>query len=333
MAPPMTPEALNVLIHRDFASARRGNVRAYERIVVATQRMVASVALAVTRDVHASEDIAQDTFLRAWQHLGQLENPDSVLPWLRHVARNRAIDHVRTRRPAVTVDELVETGPGPEQSLLRQQQADALAQALDAIPDQSREVLLLFYREGESSQAVAGLLGLSDAAVRKRLQRARDCLKSDVLRRLGEVAASSAPGVLFTMAVATGVALGPTPAAATGLAAGVVVNSAPKLVLATLGALAASVAVVIAGVVWDIRASLAKVSDPRKRRALLVNGVVYGVLMSGYMVALSWMPQHGWSVAHLFAVAILVALLVIALSVHRARIVRGTRDDSESKKN
>ena len=328
----MTPDALSTLIHRDFASARRGNVRAYERIVVATQRMVASIALAVTRDVHASEDIAQDTFLRAWQHLGQMENPDSVLPWLRHVARNRAIDHLRTRRQSADVDALVDSSPGPEQSLQRQQQAEALAQALDNVPDQSREVLLLFYREGESSQAVAALLGLSDAAVRKRLQRARDCLKSDVLQRLGEVAGSTAPGVLFTVAVATGVALGPTPAAAAGLATGVMVKSAPKLALATLGALAAVIAVVIAGVAWEIRGSLARLSDPRKRRALLVNSVVYGALMSGYIVALSWTAQQGWSQAQVFAVAIPVSLLVIALGVHRARIMRSERGDSGSKK-
>ena len=321
----MTPSALHDLIHRDFASARGGNARAFERMVVATQRMVASVALAVTRDVATSEDIAQDTYLRAWQHLGRMQHPDSFLPWLRQVARNRAIDHLRASRPSTdadVLDVLPADGDTPEQAHDRHVHADALAQALDALPEDTRDVLLLYYREGQSSQAVAALLGLSDAAVRKRLQRGRDSLRADVLQRLGETATRSAPGLVFTATVAAGLTAGTSPAAATALSAGAVAKSLPKLALATVGALAAAIVVMLGGIAWEIRDALRRTSDPRRRRTLVVNGAVYGALMAGYVVALAWSKQQGWSDATVLTVAVVVSLLVVVLALQRARLVR-----------
>lgn len=96
----MTTAALDAILEADFPAAQRGDHDAFARLVRATQRMVASVALAVTRDVPPSEDIVQETYLIAWQKLAAMSHRDSFLPWLRQVARNRTIDQVRKRRYA-----------------------------------------------------------------------------------------------------------------------------------------------------------------------------------------------------------------------------------------
>ena len=83
---------------QDFSAAQRGDRNAYSRLVAAAQRMVTSVALAQVRDLQLSEDIAQETFLQAWQRIAQMRSAGSFLPWLREVARNRAIDYLRTMR-------------------------------------------------------------------------------------------------------------------------------------------------------------------------------------------------------------------------------------------
>ncbi|MDQ3206862.1 MAG: sigma-70 family RNA polymerase sigma factor, partial [Pseudomonadota bacterium] len=205
----LAPTSSSPALQADFAAARDGDAQAFARVVQATQRMVASVALAVTRDVQLSEDIAQETYLKAWHKLGAMHHADSLLPWLRQVTRNQAIDHVRRRRHqelALVPDDArlvdaADDGPGPEAALHAGEQAGMLALALDAIPDESRETLLLFYREGQSSRQVAGLLGLSDAAVRKRLQRAREALQSEMLKQVGDIARHSAPGAAFTALV------------------------------------------------------------------------------------------------------------------------------------
>lgn len=332
----MTPDILARVIHREFPQARHGDPHAYGRMVAATQKMVASIALAVTRDVSISEDIAQETFLRGWQQLPRMSHPDSFLPWLRQVARNRAIDHLRAlryRRGGEDPGQLADPDAGPEQTLLHAEEAALLAQALDELPVESREILLLFYREDQSSRAVAALLGMSDAAVRKRLQRARDSLRGEVLQRLGEFTRRSAPGTAFTAAVAAGLSLGTIAAPATAAiagAGGAAAKSAPKLALAALGTLAASLSLVLGAVIWEMRGHLRRVRGRRQRRAMLLNGIAYGTLMAGYMVALWWSARQGWSLPLLLGVAAAVSLAVLLLGAHRQRLLRRRHEDGKA---
>ncbi len=92
------PLTVDNLIQRELPAARGDDQAAYGRIVAACQNTVTAVALAITRDVGASEDIAQEALLSAWQHLERLHNPDSFLPWLRQIARSRPRPPAQTPR-------------------------------------------------------------------------------------------------------------------------------------------------------------------------------------------------------------------------------------------
>lgn len=218
-------DTIDALVSRELPAARRGCQTAYGRIVDASQNTVTAVALAITRDVAASEDIAQEAFLSAWQNLGSLHNPASFLPWLRQITRNLARDHLRRQahRPLdganaeLAIELAADPGPTPAERLLDDERELVAMDLIAELPEESREVLLLFYREGQSSKQVADLLGLSDAAVRKRLSRARQSVRDDLLSRFGEFARSSAPSAAFVIGVTA--ALGVVkPAAASGLA-------------------------------------------------------------------------------------------------------------------
>ena len=176
------------LVAQHLPAARRGDARAFADIVALTQNMVTSVALALVRDIQHSEDIAQEAYLTAWKRLKHLRNPDSFLPWLRQIARNQARDHLRRQRvrpgdqaqaedASVVLEQAGQGESSSEEEVLRAEQDRLIAMAMESLPDESREVLTLYYREGQSSQQVATLLGLSDAAVRKRLSRARNQLR------------------------------------------------------------------------------------------------------------------------------------------------------------
>ncbi len=190
-------------------AAARGDQAAYGRVVALCQNAVTGIALAITRDVHASEDIAQEAFLKGWRQLATLKNPDSFLPWLREITRNLARDHLRAQRRRPMTGETAEialtlaadTAPTPADARLLTEQEAAAREVIAALPEDSREVLLLYYREGQRSQQVADLLGLSDAAVRKRLSRARALVRDGLLQRFGEFARSSAPSAAFATAV------------------------------------------------------------------------------------------------------------------------------------
>ncbi|WP_182655900.1 RNA polymerase sigma factor [Stenotrophomonas lacuserhaii] len=204
-----TAASLDDTLHRELPAAADGCQHAYGRIVVACQNTVTAIALAITRDRHASEDIAQEAFVRAWQQLRKLRNPSSFMPWLRQITRNLARDWLRSQRgrplsgeaAELAINMAADPAPGAADRLLRIEEEVAAEDIISALPEESREVLLLYYREGQRSQHVASLLGLSDAAVRKRLSRARGMVREGLLQRFGEFARSSAPGAAFATTV------------------------------------------------------------------------------------------------------------------------------------
>ena len=93
----MNAGTLDLMLRTELPAARRGSNEAYGRIVRACQNTVTAIALAITGDVQASEDIAQEAFLSAWQQLDRLRNSASFLPWMRQITRNLARDWLRAQ--------------------------------------------------------------------------------------------------------------------------------------------------------------------------------------------------------------------------------------------
>ena len=185
----------------DVRLAMSGDAETFTRVVEGCASTVCSIALAIVRDVPASEDIAQEVFLATWQNLGRLRNPRSFLPWIRQITRNHARSLLRSRSAQPAADELLATvadaRPNAADNLLRAEEREVLARVLDELPDESREVLLLYYREESSTAHVARLLGMSEAAVRQRLSRARARVREEMLEAFGSAARNSAPGAVF----------------------------------------------------------------------------------------------------------------------------------------
>lgn len=293
----MNAEAIDLLIRTELPAAARGDRDAYGRIVAACQNAVTAVALAITRDVPASEDIAQDAFLAAWQNLKRLQNPSSFLPWLRQITRNLARDHHRANRhrpldgegAEIAISLAADPSPTPDQQLVEDEREQAAVELIAALPEESREVLLLYYREGQSSQQVAALLGLSDAAVRKRLSRARQGLREDLLRRFGEFARGSAPTAAFTTIISTALVTASPPAAAKGIfavAAAGGANTLGKIVLGAAGSIGIAMAAAFAGIWLGLRSQLKGAIDGEERTALVRSAVINGLASIAFVVCM-----------------------------------------------
>lgn len=176
-------DVYSTLLATAVPAAARGDRDAFARLVDATRAAVSAIALAIVRDVDLSRDIAQDVFLAAWRDLKDLRDPESFLPWLRQLTRHRAYHVLRTERRrdrrVTFVDEatLPEVSGAPsltaDAPLLAEEERRVLEAVLSELADEVREVVTLYYREGESTAHVARLLGLSEAAVRQRLSRAQ----------------------------------------------------------------------------------------------------------------------------------------------------------------
>lgn len=312
----MNAATLELTLRQEFPAAQRGDRDAYGRIVLACQNMVTAIALAITRDVQASEDIAQDAFLKAWKHLGSLKNPDSLLPWLRQITRNLARDHLRAAqyRPLsgegaeIAISLTADTAPTPSELALQTEQEKVAAEIIASLPEDSREVLLLFYRESQSSQQVAHLLGMTDAAVRKRLSRARTFVRDELMKHFGEFARGTAPGAAFASVVLGAITLAAPPTAAAAVlttGSAVAGKGVLKLLGASFGAIAIGLVAGIGSVWFGIRKQLRDPLDAQERRALLAYGVFNTLWILAFMAGISvlanvpgWIPHMALTLAY-----------------------------------
>jgi RNA polymerase sigma factor (sigma-70 family) len=129
---------------------------------------VLAVCLAHTKRSHDAEDLMQETFIKAFTGFAGLRDRDKVRPWLVQIARRLCIDHLRRRKPAATIhDEL------PALTRTCDPRIERLQSALSELPDDSREILTLYYLDGRDCAGVAAALRITPGAVRMRLLRAR----------------------------------------------------------------------------------------------------------------------------------------------------------------
>jgi len=284
----------------DVAAAARGDRAAYGRLVDAHGRLVASISLAIVKDLAASEDVAQDVFVAVWQSLPKLRSPQSFLPWLRQLTRNRAhkflearlrnkVSAARDEATEAVIAGAVDEQPGAEASLISLEERRAVAEALEALPDEAREILTLFYREGQSVKQVSALLGLQEDAAKKRLSRARVLLREDVLARFGEVAAKTSPGNAFTAVVIAALPTGSAGLIGAGAALAAKAGSVLLKVAFFFGGALLGLSCAICGILAGGKKLLAQSRDQRERRAvyLLVSAEIFWCVF--FLVAYSFL--------------------------------------------
>ncbi len=142
----MTSEAL---LETDVRLAMSGDRDAYGRLVEQSANVVCAIALAIVRNVQASEDVAQEVFLAGWTTLSRLRNPASFLPWLRQVTRNQANLwlrlHTRERSDDDALAATVDARPSPVEALLDDEKKRVLADVIADLPHDAREVVILYY--------------------------------------------------------------------------------------------------------------------------------------------------------------------------------------------
>lgn len=301
----------------DVIAATAGDHSAFERLITQCRQTVTGIALAIVKDLDASEEVAQEVFIYIWQQLATLREPASFLPWVRQMTRHRSYNYLRDNKVKQKVlgeeaESLLENFADPAASmqdlLEREQQQIIMQDFISQLPEDSREIVLLYYREEQSSQHVADLLGLSDANVRKKLSRVREQLKDSLLARYGQLVLSTAPGLGFSTVVAAALAsVAPPVAAATSVSiaaqqSGWLAKIAVLLGGAMIGALAA-----VAGVVLGMRAVLNKTDNEDEKTALkaLRNKTILWVLLSGLLLTAAYELTSGaWAPVAAFVLLI-----------------------------
>ena len=164
-------------------SAQGGDRNAFNDLVRIHAQGVLNVIFRMCGNAQVAEDAAQETFIRAWSHLGSFraDREASLRNWLYRIALNTATDMLRKEKRILpgAVDDfhLTDPQPGPEGLFLQGERTAIVQQAIRALPDASRAVLVLKEYEGFSYHEIADALDIPIGTVMSRLNYARRLLK------------------------------------------------------------------------------------------------------------------------------------------------------------
>lgn len=158
----------------------RERMRMLEQWVEAYQPTVYRAAYLVLRDPHTAEDVAQETFLRAYHAAPRLRPDSNVGAWLYRIAANTALNQLRSRRREVAAVRRLggEHTGGPDPAELRATRS-VVAEALDRLPDRLRVPVVLRYYLDLPERDIARELGVRPGTVKSRLHEARRQLAGD----------------------------------------------------------------------------------------------------------------------------------------------------------
>ncbi len=192
------PESVSVLIEQ----AKGGDNEAFSALVSEFERFVYNTACRVLsaagHPLDAAEDVAQDAFIKAWRNLSSFRGDCSVSTWLFRITVNCARDHVRSalRRNTVSLTRIAEedeegeqwdvpvtSGDAiPEEAALKKEQILRIRQAIESLPEDQRQVIIMRDIHELSYQTIAETLGLGLGTVKSRINRGRANLR-DILEK------------------------------------------------------------------------------------------------------------------------------------------------------
>ena len=193
-----TADADALLVER----ARRGDVRAFEMLVVKYQRRIERLISRMVRDEGLVKDVAQETFIRAYRALPQFRGESAFYTWLYRIAVNTAKKLLveRKRDPLVSESTLVSQEEGEETSRVENELSDGetpeavlaskeiaatVNAAIDALSEDLRQAIVLREIEGLSYEEIADVMNCPIGTVRSRIFRAREAIASRLRPLLG----------------------------------------------------------------------------------------------------------------------------------------------------
>jgi RNA polymerase sigma-70 factor, ECF subfamily len=155
-------------------AARAGDVDAFEVLVRRHEGRMYRVALRLLGSDADAQDATQETFVRAWRGLGRFRGESAVSTWLYRIVTNRCLNVIAAQLPAENLDrDLPSVGSDPAEIAEQRERFAAVARHVTSLPPEQRAALVLRDFEGLSYEEVAGVLGVSVAAVKGRIHRAR----------------------------------------------------------------------------------------------------------------------------------------------------------------
>lgn len=178
-------------------AVQNGSRVAFSQLVVRYQKRIYALAYQMLGDHTEADDAGQETFLRAYRSIHHFQGNAEFYTWLCRIAINVCYDHLRKRRPQVSLDETplppeIEASSDKDPARLAEARLafGRLREAMLALPDGIRAALVLVLFEGLSARRAAEILGCSEGTISWRIHEGRKRL-SEMMGELSEVGGAS----------------------------------------------------------------------------------------------------------------------------------------------
>lgn len=175
------------------SQARTGDPEALRTLYERHYRSIYNVVYRMVNRREDAVDLTAEVFLRAFQNLKHLKTDEAFGGWLRRVAVNLCLDHVKRKAPpTISIDttysgdeeserrtmEIADGARGPDKLILADEMGEQVQEALAALSPNHRAVILLHHVDGKEVKEIAQIMGCSEGTVKSRLGRARENLRS-----------------------------------------------------------------------------------------------------------------------------------------------------------
>ena len=165
--------------------ARRGDKDAFRDLVDSHARGVFRLAFRMTGNTVDAEDMAQETFLKAWKQMDKFDGRASFATWLHRICANCALDFIRARKRkpecADPMDRVATEMPSPERLAASGQISATLAAALDELSEMERTAFVLRHYEGLRIEEISVALGVQTGAAKHSVFRAVQKLRRSLV--------------------------------------------------------------------------------------------------------------------------------------------------------
>lgn len=187
----------NMKLEDLFLLAKKGDGRAFEQIVLQTERAVYNLALSIVKKKEDAEDVTQETYLRLWRVASELKLEGSLKLYILKAARNLSLDLIRKNSRMDEIDTVILNSDGefeidiaddspdsrPDASYLRKVEKETVLQSIEELPSAAREMIVLRDIEGLSYAEIGAMLGIAEGTLKSKLFRARERLRKIILSK------------------------------------------------------------------------------------------------------------------------------------------------------
>ena len=164
--------------------AQKGDAQAFEMLVTPHEQMLWRVCWHYTHHQEDAADCLQEAMLKAWKAIKTYRGECSLKTWLYRIAATVCLDFLRKQKrlpPTESADELaedegftpVDASPTPDEAVIRQESADHIRAAIDALPAEMRTAIILYALQGMQYEEIAEVTSTSVGTVKSRINRAR----------------------------------------------------------------------------------------------------------------------------------------------------------------